>query len=116
MVRLTRMPQGVKLTRDLPPAPPPFELPSWASTPAKYGNLTRPAPPVTPIGTGDLMSPETESLMREEDPWQRLGNLADTVYEKFAGKRQFETRDIPGAIPRYSTIPKDYGVGPTAAS
>src|ERR1700676_1271524 len=52
--------------------------------PDKFGNLGKqPAKPVEPIGTQDLMSPETESLLRNaQTPWERLGIIGNATYEK----------------------------------
>lgn len=104
------MPQGPSLTRDLPPPP---QIVDWASQPNKFGNLGKqPAKPVEPISANDLMSPETQSLMRD-DPWQRVGNLADAAWEKLTGKPSYSTLDAgASAKPRYSTVDQQIGMMP----
>lgn len=103
------MPQKLSLTRDLPPSP----IADWASQPDKFGNLGKqPAAPVQPISANDLMSPETQSLMND-DPWQRLGNLADAAWERMTGKPTVSTLDAGvGSTPRYSTVDQQIGMMP----
>lgn len=110
--RLGMKSRGPVMTKDLPPPSSDWQTVPWASQPDKFGNLGRqPARPSQPISADDIMSPETQSLM-SDDPWQRVGNLADAVWEKISGKPTYQTLDLPKAKPRFSTVEQSIGMIP----
>lgn len=82
------------------------------SSPDKFGNLGKqPTKPVQPISTSDIMSPETESLLRNGSFFERAGVLGNSAYEAIAGKPAFQTLDAgQGNIPRYQTIQPTIGM------